>query len=617
MAIGNKWVSPLGAEHVIGTSTGGYTNYVDIAVLAGGGAVAVWQEFADDWPQSYAQLLDANGEPVGDKIYVSDGAGRGEPQVAALAGGGFTVTFEGPDGSGMGVVVRQYDATGTHVNVAWVNDTTLGFQDRSDIAGLTGGGSVAVWNSDSQDAIYGQLLNAGGTQIGTEFQINTASLGVNGGTPHVLALSDGGFFVMWQDLFASAGQRFNAAGTRIGSEIALSSGEMQQFAVLADGRLAVASLTNTGATSYDVWVQVFDMGGNAEGPKFAAHSRNTGAQAETGIFALKDGGFMVTWGDSNAGGSGNYGLMAYRFGASGDPVGDEFMVNAGDGSLSIFYEPDLQMAQLANGDVMFSWVNTTTDPVTFIKTNEVRTRIFDLAEIATGTDGDDLMKADAGDNWLAGHDGNDTLRGFAGDDILFGNAGRDLLAGSTGNDALDGGLGRDSLYGGSGNDTLTGGRGGDLLKGEDGNDIARGGGGNDRIVLGDGHDRGFGGWGNDRLFGDRGADRLFGEAGNDTLSGGVGNDKLSGGAGDDILTGGPGTDTFIFDGGRDVITDWDREAIRFDSAVWGGASLTPAQVMDYATDVGPDTVFDFLNANTLTVQGSIDWPLIETYLSIF
>lgn len=635
MATGNKWVSPLGAQHLIGTSEGGYTNYVDIAVLAGGGAVAVWQEFADDWPQSYAQLLDASGGPVGGKIYVSDSAFiRGEPQVAALAGGGFTVTFESYDGSGDGVVVRQYDATGTSVNAAWVNDTTTNFQDRSDIAGLKAGGSVAVWNSENF-GVYGQLLDAGGTQIGTEFKINTTSLGVNGGTPHVLALSDGGFFVMWQDLNNSAGQRFTAAGTRVGSEIPLTFGEFQQFAVLADGRLAIASVTNTGATGYDVWVQVFGMDGNPDGPRMAAHARNTASQFQPGIFALADGGFVVTWEDNDADGSGGYGLMAHRYAASGDPVGDEFIVNAGDGSMFLIGEPELQMAQLANGDLMFSWVETTPDPITGINSNEIRTRMFDLARLHVGTDAADTLKGSARANWMTGQDGDDTISGFGGDDILNGGAGQDRLLGGSGhdmlngqggNDYLEGGFGNDRLFGGAGNDTLdgeggrdslSGGNGIDWLDGGVGRDRLKGGNGNDTLLGGDGNDRLNGGGGRDLLQGGAGSDRMDGGAGNDTLRGNGGDDRLDGGAGNDRLSGGNGADAFVFTEGADRVLDFRKavDTLELDDALWGGG-LTAKGVLDLASVVGTNTVFDFGGGNTLTLEDYTDINALEALITI-
>lgn len=65
-----------------------------------------------------------------------------------------------------------------------------------------------------------------------------------------------------------------------------------------------------------------------------------------------------------------------------------------------------------------------------------------------------------------------------------------------------------------------------------------------------------GGKGNDTLIGGSKADTIKGGTGNDSLNGGAGNDTLYGGAGNDTLTGGKGNDRFVYEGGKDVITDY-------------------------------------------------------------
>ncbi|KIC48030.1 Ig-like domain-containing protein [Tateyamaria sp. ANG-S1] len=127
---------------------------------------------------------------------------------------------------------------------------------------------------------------------------------------------------------------------------------------------------------------------------------------------------------------------------------------------------------------------------------------------------------------------DDLLRGGADDDRIDGRAGDDLISGGEGNDRLNGGWGDDELLGNTGRDRLNGGWGQDTLDG---------------------------GANNDRLNGGWSDDVLFGGAGDDRLNGGFGNDTLDGGAGDDRMTGGFGSDTFVFNGGHDLIRDFDTE----------------------------------------------------------
>jgi Ca2+-binding RTX toxin-like protein len=162
----------------------------------------------------------------------------------------------------------------------------------------------------------------------------------------------------------------------------------------------------------------------------------------------------------------------------------------------------------------------------------------------TGGDGNDIITAGAGNDYVAGEGGNDTLSGGEGNDFMTGSAGSDNLQGDAGNDYLDGGSGNDRLWGNAGSDTLIG---------DSGNDNLRGGAGADTLE---------GGSGNDVLRGNGGNDLLIGGSGNDDLRGGGGNDELIGGSGDDTLRGNGGDDRFTF---LDAATDGDDLIIGFDA----------------------------------------------------
>ncbi len=84
--------------------------------------------------------------------------------------------------------------------------------------------------------------------------------------------------------------------------------------------------------------------------------------------------------------------------------------------------------------------------------------------------------------WLAvGSDENDALYGNSGNDTLEAGDGNDALYGNSGNDTLGAGAGRDMLLGGAGDDVLIGSAGDDFLDGGAGNDIYQ-------FGRGDGHD---------------------------------------------------------------------------------------------------------------------------------
>jgi Ca2+-binding RTX toxin-like protein len=251
--------------------------------------------------------------------------------------------------------------------------------------------------------------------------------------------------------------------------------------------------------------------------------------------------------------------------------------------------------------------------------------------------------------------GNVSATGNAAGNIIVGNTGNNTLAGLGGADALDGDAGTDtatyaaSAAGvnvslatglGSGGDAegdtlvnienLTGSGQNDTLEGNGGNNGLAGGSGNDTVsyahaaaavtvnlaqttaqnTVGAGTDTltGFenltGSAFNDTLTGNSVANILIGGLGNDTISAGGGSDRLDGGGGDDSLTGGTAADIFVYasGGGADIVTDFSHgQGDRIDvTDVLGIFSL--ADIQSRATQQGANTVIDFGNGDTLTLQ---------------
>ena len=309
----------------------------------------------------------------------------------------------------------------------------------------------------------------------------------------------------------------------------------------------------------------------------------------------------------------------------------------------------------------------------------VKADIMETVKMYTGSGADELHGGDSVDKFFAGK-GNDMLYGLAGNDKLVGEGGKDRLYGGDGDDTLNGGSGLDYLEGGAGADQIDGQRGVDTasyaastagvqvdltsgtasggdaagdtllrienLTGTGFNDILTGdavankllgGGGNDTLLGNDGDDLIRSGKGRDALYGGAGSDTLNGEKGNDKLRGGdqddllfgghnadrlfgqSGDDFLDGGAGNDVLTGGRGDDFFIFNGGRDRITDFvnDREMIELAGTPLGIAGMTVEQVLDTATVIDGDTVIDFGSGNVLVVENFSDIDALADDMSIF
>ncbi len=119
----------------------------------------------------------------------------------------------------------------------------------------------------------------------------------------------------------------------------------------------------------------------------------------------------------------------------------------------------------------------------------------------------------------------------------------------------------DKLGGDEGNDLIEALGGDDKIKEKDGDNLLRGGAGDDRIKGGKGNDWIEGGTGDDRIKDKNGTNALHGDAGDDSIKGGKGDDTIEGGSGDDVLSGKKGADTFVFtqNSGTDLVKDFDQD----------------------------------------------------------
>ncbi|MEV8468626.1 M15 family metallopeptidase, partial [Fluviibacterium sp. DFM31] len=215
------------------------------------------------------------------------------------------------------------------------------------------------------------------------------------------------------------------------------------------------------------------------------------------------------------------------------------------------------------------------------------TTILNSTVFLDGGNGDDNFDTRSSERRIvaSGDNGDDLIRGGSQDDILSGGNGSDLLFGHGGNDWLDGSSANDTLFGGSGDDTLLGGASTDILYGDGGADALDGGEESDVYFIDafdtvtdsglTGYDKAqiydaagisvsLNGWsGIERINGYSGKDQidassatdsllLFGGGNDDTLTGGLGSDVLIGGDGDDALVGNDGNDTMLGAAGNDT-----------------------------------------------------------------
>ena len=351
-----------GGEAIANTTTFHDQSKPSVAKLASGGFVVVWDDLSKtgadtDLTAVRGQLFDAAGRKVGDEFLVNTAVARSQTdsKVAALANGGFVVTWtdysgEGGDSAATSVKAQMYDSAGARVGgELLVNTTTSGYQIYESVSGLSGGGFVAVWVDvqgllSQQGNIRGQFFGADGVKLGGEFAIN--SLAVERQTsPKVTTLADGRFVVTWTDGtygtldgsgFSVRGQIFAADGARVGGEFTVNEnayGNQQAQSVTAlagGGFVAVWGDPQGRLGTWGIEAQIFDSNGRRIGGEFLVNQNSSGAQSGLSVAALPSGGFVISWTSvSNRGPLGQWSeIKAQVFGADGSRLGGEFLLNS-------------------------------------------------------------------------------------------------------------------------------------------------------------------------------------------------------------------------------------------------------------------------------------------------
>ncbi len=272
----------VGAEQVASNPLAGATQVPQITTLTNGGYVVTWFEVRssgggdNDSFRVSAQIFDSAGAKVGSDILVNTATASSQydPAVTALGSGRFLITWTdfslgvggaSGDASQAAVKGQIFDATGAKVgSELLINTATSGIQQFSRITTLNNGGFVVTWTDESAGvggatgdnsgiAIKAQVYDANGVAVGGEILVNTQISG-NQDAQKIIALSDGGFAVIWNDASnAIRMQVFDAAGVKTGGELlvntAVGSHFNAQFVALAGGGIAAS------------WTSFFTSGG--------------------------------------------------------------------------------------------------------------------------------------------------------------------------------------------------------------------------------------------------------------------------------------------------------------------------------------------------------------------
>lgn len=233
-----------------------------------------------------------------------------------------------------------------------VNTYTTLFQRAPAVSLDSLGNFVVVWESngsagdDTGLSIQGQRFDSTGTAVGGEFQVNTFITG-NQDEPSVGTDGSGNFVVVWasdgspgddDSSLSIQGQRFDSAGVAVGAQFQANSSTdglqaNPDIAVHPDGSFTVVWESTVGSgtdtTGFSIEGRRFDTSGDPVGDQFQINAYTTNEQRHPAIAGDTAGNFVVVWWSVGSGGDDDSfnSIQGQRYDSLGTPLGGEFQVN--------------------------------------------------------------------------------------------------------------------------------------------------------------------------------------------------------------------------------------------------------------------------------------------------
>gem|GEM_PF-1407463 len=294
------------------------------------------------------------------------------PAVASLNNSTFAIAWSsnGQDGNDYGIFGQLFNANGSKLGDEFqVNTYTIGHQDYPQIVGLNNERFVISWQgASSQDnsGISGQMFYINGTKFGTEFQVNTYTIGSND-APAIAKLNEEKFIIAWNELsgydgdgYGVYGQLYHTNGTRDNSEFRINTTTGGQQAHPAISSISndkfVVTWHSPDVSSYGIFGQIFHVNGTKLGPEFQVNSYTSNYQKRPSTTRLGNDKFVISWTSDIQDGS-SWGIFGQLFNVNGTKFGSEFPINS--------YTTDAQIystvVELYNGEFVVTWASTGQD----------------------------------------------------------------------------------------------------------------------------------------------------------------------------------------------------------------------------------------------------------------
>lgn len=292
-------------------------------IMSDGSVAVVWQGGDAGRQNIYLRILSSAGTFLGGDIKVNqyDEQFQTEPDLAVLADGTIVVVWESfnQDGNLRAVVGRLFASDGSPKGGEFLVNQAMVLNQRSAaVDGLPGGGFVVAWVSETAlgaDALGGSQFTANimirkyaanGQPLGNEVRVN--SLDHLCATPSVVGLPGDTWIVSWAqqdvtdlpsgwDVFAAG---FLSNGLKSGDDVRLNTytfGDQFSPSITRNGGTVLVVWSSMGQDgSYEAVVgRVLDVTGQPSGEELEINTSRYNRQVYPSVASDVDGRFLVVW----------------------------------------------------------------------------------------------------------------------------------------------------------------------------------------------------------------------------------------------------------------------------------------------------------------------------------
>ena len=318
-----------GGEYHVNTELSGSQSNPRVAAFDSCGYVSVWRSRTPFWRYEIrSQIFGCNGEKVGTELGPIPNSFQGLHPSIATNGDEFIVVWESHNvPQGDDILAQLYNKEGTLIGNTITVAHIASNEAKASVSSLSSGGYVITWNG-----IKGQKLDSAGSHVGTPFTISNVIHGDHINS-EVTRLSSG-FVSIWlsQDGYETgiSGQHFNDDISKIGTEFFINT-----QTVGVQSKAAVASLSSGGFVvvwlsfhnfEYEIVGQVFNSNGEKVfGDQFRVVQPTSNHITRPEVTSTPSGGFVVVWEEYIPGH--NFEIFGQEFLFDGTLVGNHFQVN--------------------------------------------------------------------------------------------------------------------------------------------------------------------------------------------------------------------------------------------------------------------------------------------------